>query len=89
MYSDRVVASVNSGVVGVVGKVALALLGGTAGGDDRGRGFTFCLLGWCMGDILWAVGVALFGRVLDSGAVMECAVEVEDKLRVAERVTRG
>lgn len=52
LYSDRVLLSVQSGVVGVVGKVGLALLGGTAGGDDRGRGFTFCLLVFCIGNML-------------------------------------
>lgn len=73
--------SAKSGVVGVVGKVGLALLGGTAGGVAKDRGINF-LPDICGVDMLRVVEVVVLVRVCE---VVECGVEVKDELWAATR----
>ena len=67
--------SVNSGVVGVVGKVGLALLGGTTGGVEKVKGIT-CLPNLCGEDkVRVAEVVVVLVKVCE---VVECRMVVGD-----------
>lgn len=69
--------------MGVVGKVGLALLGGTTGGVAKARGIIFCI---CGGYTVRAGEVVLLVGVCET---VECGIAVEDESWMAERVMVG